>query len=397
MVVTYLTLFAYGVFFKPLLDEFGCTRAMISGAFSLNNLSFGLASIITGRLTDRIGPRLVITACGLLFGLGYWLMSQVSAVWQLYLFFGVIAGVGSSGGMIPLSSTVGRWFLKRRGLMMGIVMAGLGIGTVIGPPMATWLISNHGWRTAYVILSIIILVCIVVSAQFLKRDPAQMKLLPYGEAEATSKNAVRQNPNPGARDFSLNEAIKTKQFWMLLVMSFSILLTLLIIMVHMVPYVTDIGISTTIAASVISVLGIAIILGQLSMGTIADRIGSKLSLIIGFALLAAALFFLLTAKGGWALYLFAALFGLGQGGLAALLPLATAELFGLSSHGAIFGIIIFGGTVGGTIGPVLAGWIFDIYDSYSLAFIIMAILAVVALVLTFWVKKAPRSKEGNLG
>ena len=171
----------------------------------------------------------------------------------------------------------------------------------------------------------------------------------------------------------------------------------MLITAHIVPYATDIGISTIIAASVMSVFGIASVLGILAMGIIADRIGNKLSLIIGFTLLTAALFWLPIAKEAWSLYLFATVFGLGFGGLTTVFPLVTAELFGLSSYGAVFGTIVFGGTVGGSIGPVLAGWIFDISNSYSLAFIIMAMLAAVALVLSLSMRKAPGIKEGNLG
>jgi MFS family permease len=395
--VAYSTFFTYGIFFKPVLAEFGWTRTMMSGALSLNTLLWGLFSIITGRLTDRLGPRLVVVACSFLLGLGYFLMSQVGAVWQLYLFYGVIVAAGMSGGITPLSSTVGRWFVKRRGLMMGIVMAGMAVGIIIGPPLATRLISIYEWRTSFVILCSIALVCIMVAAQFLRRDPAQMGQLPYGEAQATSNNVVRQNPNLEARGFSLKEAAETRNFWMLLIMYFCLLLCLMLITAHIVPYATDIGISTMIAASVMSVFGIASVLGILAMGIIADRIGNKLSLIIGFTLLTAALFWLPIAKEAWSLYLFATVFGLGFGGLTTVFPLVTAELFGLSSYGAVFGTIVFGGTVGGSIGPVLAGWIFDISNSYSLAFIIMAMLAAVALVLSFAVKKAPRSKEGNLG
>ena len=177
------TLFTFGVFFKPILTEFGWTRAMTSGAFSLCILLFGLLGIGTGRLTDRFGPRVVMSGCGFFLGLGYLLMSQVSAIWQLYLFYGVMVGIGVSGSFVPLVSTVARWFAERRGMMTGIAVSGIGIGTMIMPLVANWLISSYGWRTSYIVVGITVLVLIILVAQFLRRDPGQMGQLPYGADE----------------------------------------------------------------------------------------------------------------------------------------------------------------------------------------------------------------------
>ena len=137
MVAIFGLYYCFGIFFDPMLLEFGWTRAMTSGAFSLSMVVYGLLNVAVGGLTDRFGPRMVVTICGLLIGLGYLLMSQISAVWQLYLFYGVIIGAGMGGSFIALLSSVARWFVKRRGMMTGIVMAGIGIGTLIGPPVAS--------------------------------------------------------------------------------------------------------------------------------------------------------------------------------------------------------------------------------------------------------------------
>ena len=142
MLVTFSFHISFGVFFKPLLTEFGWARAMTSGAFSVYMFLHGLLYIVTGRLNDKYGPRILTTACGIVLGLGYLLMSQISAIWQLYLFYGVIIAIGTSGLWVPLMSTVTRWFVKRRGLMTGITVAGIGTGTIIVPPLANWSISK---------------------------------------------------------------------------------------------------------------------------------------------------------------------------------------------------------------------------------------------------------------
>ncbi len=145
MVAIYGVFYAFGIFFKPVLAELGWTRAMTSGAFSLAWIVQGLLAIGMGGLNDRLGPRLVMTLCGFILGLGFLLMSQISAVWQLYLFYGVIIGIGMAGSWVPLVSTVARWFVKRRNIMTGIVVTGMGIGTLIGAPAANWLISVYDW------------------------------------------------------------------------------------------------------------------------------------------------------------------------------------------------------------------------------------------------------------
>ena len=151
-----------------------------------------------GRLNDKLGPRLVMTICGIFLGLGVLLMSQVGGVWQLYLFYGVIIGIGMGGAFVALLSTVARWFVKRRGMMTGIVIAGVGLGQFIVPPIANWLISIYDWRMSYVILGSVVLVIGVLAAQFLRRDPAKMGLVPHGEQKAGEQQLASGN-----RDFPL--------------------------------------------------------------------------------------------------------------------------------------------------------------------------------------------------
>ncbi len=375
MVVMWGTFYTFGVLFKPLLEEFGWTRAMTSGAFSLNAFLHGLFAIVLGRLTDKFGPRIVIVASGLLLGLGYLLMSQTATIWQLYLFYGVMLGIGMGGGVVPLVSPVARWFARRRGMMTGIVFAGMGAGTMIMPPIANWLISSYEWRNSYIILGLITLVFIILAAQLLRRDPAQMELLPDGD------EAKEESPNLDASGFSLREAIHTQQFWTFCAMIACFLFILYTMMAHVVAHAIGLGISATTATSILAVIGGLNVAGTLAIGPFADRVGTKPAMILSFSLTAVALFWLLVASEIWMLYLFAGIYGLAYGGLAVLFSPMTAELFGLRSHGVIFGMVSFAGTVGMATGPVLAGRIFDITNSYQIAFLISAVVAVIGLIL----------------
>jgi len=375
------TMYTFGVFFKPLTDEFGWTRALTSGAFSLQMVLHGLFYIVTGRLNDRFGPRVVVSGCGLLLGVGYLLMSQISDIWHLYLFYGVIIAIGMSGSFVPLSSTVARWFVKRKGMMIGIAVAGIGIGTMIIPPIASWLISNYGWRTSYAVIGLTVLVITISTAQFLRRDPAQMRLLPYGQSEVQEENS-----NLEGGGLSLQGAMHTRQFWLLCVafLSFGVFETA--IMVHIVPHATDLGISAIAAANIFAAIGGLGIVGRIVMGGTSDRIGSRAALIICFVLLTATLAWLLVAKELWMLHLFAAVFGFGYGGVSALMSPTVAEVFGLRSHGVILGVITFLTTAGCAIGAVMAGSVFDITGSYQLSFVVCTTASIISLIITLFLR-----------
>jgi len=187
MLTMFSTRYAFGVFFKPVLTEFGWTRAITSGAFSLSMFMEGLVGIVMGGLNDRLGPRMVLTLCGFLLGLGCLLISQISAIWQLYLFYGVIMGIGMSGAWVPLSSTIARWFVKRRSMMSGIVLTGTNLGALIAPPVANRLISAYDWRISYIIMGSVVLVVILLGARLLRRDPSQMGQCPMVSAEKKNR------------------------------------------------------------------------------------------------------------------------------------------------------------------------------------------------------------------
>ena len=390
----YGTLFTFGVFFKPVLTEFGWTRAMTSGAFSLCILTHGVLSIVIGRLTDKYGPRIVVTACGLSLGIGYLLMSQISSTWELYLFYGILIGMGMGGAWIPQMSTVARWFEKRRGLATGIAASGEGVGILILAPMARWLIFAYGWRTSYIVVGVIALALIISAAQFLKRHPEKIGLLPYGrEANATAIDPAKYHKSSAAQDFSLSEAVKGRQFWMILALFFFFEFSILSIMNHIDIHATDIGISETTAANILATIGGVSILGRITLGVLADRAGSKRAIITGLAILAMALLWLQLATAEWMLYLFAAIFGFAFGGLLVQISLIIAESFGLTSHGAIMGVISFGLITGGTLGPVVVGHIFDITYSYQLGFLICAAASIISLVLALLLRPTLKKRS----
>jgi MFS family permease len=381
LVSMYGTLYSFGVFFKSVLKEFGWTRAMTSGAYSLCFLLSGGVAIAAGRLNDRFGPRIVMSCAGLLLGLGYFLMSKISTIWELYLYFGVIVGMGMSGGITASLSTVARWFVKGRGLMTGITVAGVGTGTLVMPLIANRLISIYSWRTSFTIIGIIIFLLIVGLSQFLIRDPGRKGLSPYG-----SETAVAERANLDLTGLSLREAIRTAQLWILFVLYVCAGFFVQVIIVHIVIHATELGISPVSAASVLSIVGVGSLVGRVIGGGVSDRFGNKPTITAALILMGAGFIWLLVARDLWMLYIFATIFGLAYGEILCMMSLLPAELFGLRSQGAILGIIMFASTIGGGMGPVVAGRIFDITGNYQMAFIICITVVIVGLILATFIR-----------
>jgi MFS family permease len=368
---------AFGIFFKEFLAEFGWSRAGISAASSGAFLLAGLLAIVVGNMNDRFGPRLIMAVTGSSYCLGLLLMSQLSTMWQLYLFYSVIVGIGlSSTDVIPLTTTA-RWFVKRRGMMTGIVKVGTGTGQLIIPLMTSIFVATYGWRTSFILLSTLVFLLMISSGQLLRRDPGQKGLLPDGDTKTTVSDL--HLPEKG---LSLGEAALTRQFWIICVINVIIGCCALTVMIHIVPHATDLGISPIAAAGILSTIGGVSMVGRLVTGIAIDRMGTKKLMIMFFLILIASLLWVQGFKELWMLYVFGAVYAFAHGGFFTVISPMVAELFGISSHGALFGITSFCLTVGGSIGPLLAGHLFDMIHSYQLVFFVLAGLAVAGLILT---------------
>jgi MFS family permease len=378
MMLNFGTLYSFGVFFKPLLAEFGWSRAETSGAFSLSFFVQGLMGIPMGRLNDRYGPRLVTALCGVLLGGGFILMSFVKEMWQLYILYGIVIAAGVSGS-VAMMAIPSRWFVKRRGLMTGIVISGVGVGTVIMPPVANALIDTIQWRNSYVAIGVAALLMMVGVAFFLKKEPKQMGLTAYGD---DGTHAFRSFGS--GVDYSFGKAFRTAQFWMLGILFFFHTYCVQTIMAHVALYAQGTGLSTEAAAGVISVVGGASIAGRILMGTMVDRFGSRPILTANFLIKTAALVLLVFARSELTFILFAIIFGFGYGGAAVAHTPMIADLFGLTALSSILAGVSLIGTTGAASGPVVAGWIFDVTGAYFWAFISCIALSLFGFILAMF-------------
>jgi MFS family permease len=385
--------YTFGVFLQPLTEQFGWDRGALSGAFSIQMLLIGVISIFIGRLNDKYGPRIFVTLGGLLTSIGFLLMSQVNSLWQVYLNWGFIMGIGGGFFYIAIISTVPKWFVKRAGAAIGITVAGMGLGAVISPPIIQWLISIYGWQQPFIILSIVLFVIVVPLAQFMHHSPQRMGIRPYGDAEDTIWDKLPLLST--TEGISFNQAVKTSRFWFFGLVVFCACFCIQVIIVHIVPYAIDVGVPAIVAAGVLSIAAGSSVVGRLTVGLVADRIGGRLALSFCVILITLSLICLLFIHDVWMFYAFAVVFGFGYGGVLVLTTIVTAELYGLTSLGMMLGIFSFYDTGGGVLGPPLAGSIFDATRSYNLAFVICIVLGVLAIILSLSLLKAKSWRDSS--
>ena len=382
ILLTYGVQFSFGVFLDPLQKELGWTRAAISlvpGLFIFTQCIFGL---IAGWFTDRYGPRVIVSIGGFFVGLGLVLTSRISAPWELYAYYSFMVGFGVGCCGNPIFTTVSRWFLSRRGLALGITAAAVGLGTMIMAPVAQSLIDKYGPTTPYLIIGCVAWL-IVVAALWLKKQPEDTGELPYGAThdEITSISSVQ------LRGLTLPQALRTRTLWLLSFMLILANISLMMIIYHLVTYAKDTGISEMTAATLLSVAGGTNILGKILVGMASDKYGRKPLFIFCFLLQAIMIIWLIKSTSTWMFYMFAIFWGLGYGGWMPLMPAITGELFGLRNMGSIMGMAGISLGIGGTIGPVLAGYIVDSTGSYSIALLAGALAMFLAAAVVPLLKK----------
>jgi MFS family permease len=371
-------LFSYGLFFKSFEVEYGWSRTLLSSCLSFAFVVMGVLASFGGYLSDRYGPRLVLAVAGVLCGVGYALLSQVTQPWQLFAAFGLFIGVGMAVHDVVTLSTIARQFERRRGIMTGVVKVGTAAGQMALPPLAAFLIALYDWRLALMALGIGAAAVLLFGALLMK-------------SPSTSGGSLDKTEAAG---FRLRDMRGNRTFWMLCAIQFAYLSSLSTIPLHIAVHGMDLGMTPALAAMLLSVIGAASVLGRLTVGALIDRIGGRRALIVCFLPLTASLLLFLSISVPWALFAGVAVYGFGHGGLFTVMSPTVAEYFGLKAHGAIFGGVLFFGTIGAASGPVVAGRIFDLMGGYAPAFATLAALAAVGLML---VLKLPASRPGVLG
>jgi MFS family permease len=399
----FLATFSYGVFctigifFKPLQAEFGWSATLISSIQSLH-ITVGIVSgLLIGWSTDKFGPKLILACAGALIGIGISLCSQVSELWQFYLFYG-IASLGQSALWTLPMSIVQRWFIKEKGLTLGITAAGIGAGLVVYTPIANSLILTLGWRSAYIFMGIGTWVLLMVAARLMAQSPENKGLKPLGIEDPgvgfIDTQTNRYHPELWrAGEWSLREALKTRSFWLLTAYQLCATLSIQMLLVHMVPFAITIGINETAAAGALALIGGFSIAGRIGMGTVAQKSGFKRILTICTGACAVMFIWLLRVQSLWMIYFFAIIYGFFYGGQVPQVPGLIGYFFPGKSLTTIFGMSGAISSIGSMLGPLVGGLVWDRTGSYGMAFIIGASFWVLAILLAFLLK--PPQKAAN--
>ena len=378
-------LFSVGLFFNVLEDELGWSRTLLSGSTSLAVLVMGVLAFFAGRLSDRYGPTAVLGTAGLLYGIGYGLISAVDEPWQLVALFGIFIGLGLSTHDVVTLSTIARWFERRRGAMTGVVKVGTATGQMVLPPLTALLMAGLGWRNAVLALGVGAAVLLLAAALSMKRPPESRS--PDGRSpdrrlpERRSSGRCSPGPRAGAGVAGFAEVRRSRAFWTLCATQFLFFPSLVTVPLHVAVHGMDLGMTHATAATLLTVIGGASIVGRLTIGASVDRIGGRNAYVLCFVPLLIGLLALLAVETPGLLFPAVAVYGFAHGGFFTVVSPTVAELFGIRAHGAIFGGILFFGTIGAAIGPIVAGRVFDVTGSYAWAFIGLAVMGTLGLVL----------------
>jgi len=385
-----------GVFLSELEAEFGWSRTAISTITLFSGIGYVTSNLIGGWLTDKYGPRLPIILCALITSLAVYLTSRVTNLGQLYVFYLIS---GATGFIMPIGrSIVQRWFTRRRrGLALGLVMAGTSAGGLMYPLLANWVTSAYGWRNGYIAIAIVIGTSLTVAAFLIVARPEDMGLRSYG-AESAIPAATASSQVPKSEPawenmptWTVKEALRTRAYLLLLAYSLLTVIPYIMVSVHIIPFAGGIGIPKATATAALGTRNFLGIVGSIAIGSQAERLGWKRGLAILTALGAVWMFLLMMTRNAamlWSFVILFGIFGMGRGPLVAGL---MGTYYGTKSLTMLIAVSGMTAVVGGALGPVMAGLIWDRTGSYFAAFLIGAILWIVAA-LAVVLMKQPRKK-----
>jgi len=396
---------AFSLMFPPILDEFGWPRGLTAGAFSFGFLASAILGPILGRLMDRRGPRSVMLLGVSMVGAGLGLAPLVTAPWHLYLTLGVLV----AGGTVCLGYTghalfLPNWFVRRRGLAIGIAFSGVGVGSIVILPWLQRLIVGAGWRTACLAMAALVVVVLAPLNLLTRRRPEDMGLLPDGDRAPEAAARVGGHPSNvvdqawASVDWTLARALRTARFWWVALGFFGGLWAWYAVQVHQTKYLIEIGFAPAVAAYALGFVGFTGIVGQIALGHISDRVGREWVWTLscaGFVISYALLLVLREHPTPALLYLMVAAQGVLGYGLASVFGAIPAELFQGKHYGMIFGTLSLTSIVGGAIGPWIAGALHDRTGDYVLAFW-LSIGASLVSAVAIWLA-APRKVRAVAG
>ncbi|WP_422000333.1 MFS transporter [Reyranella sp.] len=376
MLTGYAVAYSFAAFFGALESEFGARRGEISLVFSISAFLYFLLGFPAGLIADRTGPRPVVVGGLLLIALGLVAAAQADTLWQVYAGYGLGVGLGIGFSYVPSVAAVQRWFVRRRGTASGIAVAGIGVGTLVGAPVAHWLIAAIGWRHTYLVLAAVAVAGALLSGWLVRPGPERYGLTPDGDPPLPSGASTMP------AGLGLGEAVRSGPFWSIyagaLLMSFG----LFVPFVHLAPYASDVGLGEGFGVLLIVLLGVGSTVGRFLFASVTGWIGRRLSFALMYVGAAAMLVLWSQSTSAPALVAFALLFGAFYGGFVAIAPSLAADYFGGRALGSVIGALYSGVAFGALLGSPVAGYAYDFFQSYTGAILAGAALCLVSFAIT---------------
>ncbi len=394
------TRLSFGLYIKPIAENFRATRASISGSQSLYMVVYALFALIAGNLSDKYGSKKILIGGSLFMGMGMLLASQMTSVWQYYLSYGVLAAIGSGAMYVPVTGAVSKFFTRQRNFAIGITTAGGGLGVYLIPPFMERVIETQGWQTAFLYTALLLLIIgISLPLLFLKGKGLPEDSITEVQEDITGE-VKGGTPSPNIHEekesqehYTLLQALATVPFWTYFATYFIICFIIDgVIFVHMFPYLTDIGFSGQTAARALGYLGLISTVIMIAFAPLGDKV-NKRNLLAGlFAVHTLLLFWLININSEFSLWMLIILFGITMGAAWPLTVSILSDIFGSQSVGSILGACTLAFGLAGLIAPWLAGYIFDLYKSYVPIFYVTIALSFLSIITIYFTRKPSNRK-----
>jgi MFS family permease len=381
--------YAFGVMLKPIVEEFGWSRGLVSGVFSLNMIIFALGMTLVGKVYDRYGPKWVIIVSTLFISAGFVLTAFMHSLGQFFFSYGLLAALGVAGTAIPLLATLtSKWFDEWRGLAISLSMSGNAIGQFVLVPVLSFLAVAYSWRTAYLYIGLAMLVVnILLALLVIRGDPHHLGQKPYSrkESDKTRAGSPGEGPGPDLQDLTLKQAMATRSFWLFVVAMFVCGGGDYFAVTHLIAMATDQGITAITAGNMLAWYGGMSLVGILIAAPSADWIGNKTPIVVTFIMRVFLYLLLFRYKTTGAFYVFALGFGFTHLITAPLIPMLIIKIYGSTHLGLLTGFVNTVHYVGAATWPLLAGMLFDKTGNYQLTLIFSAIAAAIAVLCSLFI------------
>jgi MFS family permease len=392
--------FNFGIFLKPLSEEFGWARSSVSAGFSIFMITGSASAILAGAMADKFGTRRIVIAGTLMITLAMILASRLESIWEFYLLIGVVSGLGRSAFNTPILTFIQRAFTQNRGLATGLAGAGGGLGILMTAPILGHIIASYGWRVSYIVMGSAVLVLTLPAVSFIKAEKVTDT---PGGVKSTKKTTYREAAMLPEASLGVMEIMRRRPFWTILGSHASDCICHSVLLVHLVPFAIESGMPRVQAATLMSALGAGALVGRLAGGIMADRIGPKGTLLLFLSMQTFPVPLLLFSPGLGTMYFVAIFVGIGLGGHGTLYPLVTREFYGPKRVGLLYGTFTMGASIGMASGSFFGGVLYDLAGNYSWAFLYSFTLGVISLLLvwtypnrTYLVKPSPKAAQPGL-